>query len=219
MTVDLSNATLHEFVLFLFNRPVVPVPERPGDGPEPWYWNTETTFNPEHIAGLYIQLFSRGTALLGSYSDAQLEQGFWAIHGCNLDCSAGNIIWEPSVPLEKRSELVQSMRYIFKGLLAERTLDTAIDMWWDSLAYDWHCGNRARANGGEDAQMQDVMFETLCSILDSPAGHIQYAALHGLGHLHHPNTDLAVKTWLASRPSTDPDLVSYAEAAARFEVM
>ena len=53
------------------------------------------------------------------------------------------------------------MFHLFERLFAHDPLDTAVQMWWDSLAYDWHCHNRSRENGGADRRMQDVMFETL----------------------------------------------------------
>jgi len=111
------------------------------------------------------------------------------------------------------------MRNLFAGFLAAHALDTAVDMWWDSLAYDWHCGNRARSNGGEDEAMQDVILETLCAIIECDVPHVEYAALHGLGHLHHPNTQGVVEDWLRRRAPADEELVAYANAAARFEVM
>jgi hypothetical protein len=92
-------------------------------------------------------------------------------------------------------------------------------MWWDALAYDWHCGNRARSNGGEDLAMQDVMFDTLVRILSLPQRSCQEAALHGLGHLHHPDTENAVQRFLNSGNAISADLKEYALAAARFEVM
>jgi hypothetical protein len=90
-------------------------------------------------------------------------------------------------------------------------------MWWDAFAYEWHCGNRSRVKGGEDEQMQDVMFETLERILDLPGDGCQAAALHGLGHLHHPSTEELIQRYL--RRPVSKDLRKYARAAGRFEVL
>jgi SAM-dependent methyltransferase len=58
-------------------------------------------------------------------------------------------------------------------------------MWWDSLCYDWHCGNRRRVNGGEDLRMQDAMFETIARILSIPSIECQripgLSVVRGLG--------------------------------------
>jgi hypothetical protein len=89
-------------------------------------------------------------------------------------------------------------------------------MWWDSLAFDWHCGNRARANGGEDERMQDVMFETLAKILDLRSVPCQKAALHGLGNLHHPDSEQLIAAYLERNESIKPDMRDYALKAAQF---
>ena len=91
-------------------------------------------------------------------------------------------------------------------------------MWWDALTYDWHCGNRDRDRGGEDLLMQDVMFETLVKILRLESANCQYAALHGLGHLHHPETREAIDAYYKLSTAED-GLRDYAEAAAKFEVL
>jgi hypothetical protein len=67
--------------------------------------------------------------------------------------------------------------------------------------------------------MQDVMFETLSAILRLEAQHCQAAALHGLGHLHHPDTQALVDKYIAGHPSLTKEQKEYALAAAKFEVM
>jgi hypothetical protein len=216
---NLRNATFEEFVDFLFDREVIPTPvERTADG-EPWYWRAEVTFEPMRVASFYIQLFTDPGFLLDRFSLDQLEQGFWAIPSGNIECSINHIIWDKRLPFELRESCVRSMHQLYASLFAKEPLETSSNMWWDALAYDWHCGIRERANGGEDSAMQDVMFETLLRILELPQAWCQEAALHGLGHLHHPDTTAAVQRFLALTPGIDPELSAYALAAARFEVM
>ncbi|HEV2731066.1 MAG TPA: hypothetical protein VGV15_13625 [Terriglobales bacterium] len=111
------------------------------------------------------------------------------------------------------------MFHLFERLFAAEPLETAPNMWWDSLCYDWHCGNRLRENGGEDAAMQDVMFETLAKILQLPSFYCQRDALHGLGHLHHPDTRALIQSYFDRNPTLDPEIKDYALAAAEFSVM
>jgi hypothetical protein len=111
------------------------------------------------------------------------------------------------------------MYHLFERLFSSNALDTSVRMWWDSLAYDWHCGNRSRDNGGEDRLMQDVIFDTLERILSLPSEICQGAALHGLGHLHHPQTGGTVQRFLDAQPTVSNELRQYALAAARFEIM
>jgi len=94
-----------------------------------------------------------------------------------------------------------------------------MEMWWDALCYDWHCGNKKRERGGEDRSMQDVMFETLRSILAQDSEICHGAALHGLGHLHHPDTKQLIDVYLTQHPALKKEWRDYALAAARFEVL
>jgi hypothetical protein len=185
----------------------------------PWYWNTEVTFDPQRVCDYYVRLFRQPGFLLERFSKGQLEQGFWAIQVENLECSAHVVIWNSSLPFPARQACVRSMLDLFRGLFAVEHLDTSVQMWWDSLCYDWHCGNRDRRRGGEDLSMQDTMFEALASILDLDSEFCQYAALHGLGHLHHPDTEQLVQRYLNGHPALTTTQREYALAAARFEVL
>jgi hypothetical protein len=215
---DIRSASFDEFVDFLFDHDVVPTPSDPKE-PGPWYWHAEVAFDPIRVAGFYIRLFQEPRFLIARFSIPYLEQGFWAIQSGNLDCAVSEIIWHRDVPLEIRESCIRTMFHLFEKLFATCELDTAPNMWWDSLAYDWHCGNRDRANGREDELMQDVMFGTLERILSLPSRACHIAALHGLGHLHHPETEGLVQSYIERNEPMDSDLRAYAQAAARFEVM
>ena len=67
--------------------------------------------------------------------------------------------------------------------------------------------------------MQDVMFETLTRILRFESETCQSAALHGLGHLRHPDTAAVIADYLEHNRDIDPELRDYALDAARFDVM
>ena len=215
---NITGASFEEFVAFLFDHEVVPIP-RDGKGPEPWYWNAQVEFEPVRVACDYVRLFTDPEFLVTQYSLEQLEQGFWAIPSCNIECSVTEIIWHKQVPFVMRENCVRSMFHLFQKLFAVVTLETSPNMWWDSLAYNWHCGNRARSNGGEDERMQDVIFETLEKILALPSLECQAAALHGLGHLHHPATQQLIERYIQGNEKIDAELRDYALAAARFDVM
>lgn len=216
---DLLGASYEEFVDFLFEHEVVPIPRSENRGPEPWYWKAEVLFEPVRVASDYARLFTDPEFLLARFSMSKLEQGFWAIQSCNIECSVAEIIWHRQVPFVMRANCVHSMFHLFEKLFASMQSETAVEMWWDSLAYDWHCGNKSRQNGGEDEEMQDVMFETLAKILALPQPTCQASALHGLGHLHHPETPLLIERYIEANREMDPQLREYAQAASRFEVM
>jgi hypothetical protein len=111
------------------------------------------------------------------------------------------------------------MYYLFERLFSIEHLETAAYMWWDALCFDWHCGNRSRDRGGEDQLMQDVMFETLAQILKLESVQCQADALHGLGHLHHPNTAKLIEQFIANHSALTPEMKQYALAAACFQIL
>jgi hypothetical protein len=153
--IDLARVSFSEFVAFLFDHEVPAESEKR----DPWYWHAELQdFDAQKICGHYVRLFRGPKFLLTSFTTAQLEQGFWAIQVPNLDCSAYWITHESGLPLSAREKCIRSMGDLFELLFAKESLDAAVHMWWDSLCYDWHCGNRDRTRGGEDGRLQDIFF-------------------------------------------------------------
>jgi len=181
--------------------------------------DAEVTFDPSQVVGLYTDLFTEPTPWLSPFAKAQLEQGFWMILGGNLECGVMPLIGEESVAYEIRERCVRSMFFLFERYFSAESLESFPFMWWDPLAFDWDCGNRCRENGGEDLWMHNAMFETLDQILTLPSIECQRAALHGLGHLHHPDTEALVLRYLARNESINPAVRAYAKAASRFDVL
>lgn len=177
-------------------------------------------FDPLQICDFYTRLFRDPGFLLERFSKAQLEQGFWAIPSEGfLECSVAGLIWNTDLTFAAREECVRSMFYLYKNLFAAERLDTAAYMWWDSLVWHlWHRGRKDRLRGGEDSSMQDVIFETLVNILALDSEDCQCAALHGLGHLHHPATEEVIQHYITQHPSLSGERKDYALAAGRFEV-
>ena len=209
---DLSDLSFNEFVAFLFDHSV---PHN--ENATPWDWSVHTTFDPEKVCSYYAALFRNPGFLLELFSEVQLEQGFWAILG-HLDCSAHSIVLEhDEVPFDSRADCIRSMYDLFSRLFTVTALDTSVHMWWDSFCYDWACGKRE--HGGEDLALQDVFFDTLSAVLQIESGTCQSAALHGLGHLHHPNTAQIVDRFIDEHPGLGDGMKEYARAASRFEVL
>jgi hypothetical protein len=219
-TYDLTRISYEGFVSFLFDHEVNPLPEEQLiNEHSPWYFHADVTYDPAAISKYYMKLFGNPDFLFQIYTREQLEQGLWAIMTMNLDCSIANIIWNTDLDFENRANCVRAIYDLYNKLFSKDSLDTSCYMFWDSLAYDWHCGNRKRENGGEDLLMQDVMFETLINILKLASVDCQYAALHGLGHLHHPGTSTAIMDYLQRDGEMNDELKSYAGNAIKFNVM
>jgi len=213
--VDLTNFSFNEFVSFLFDHDVPPESEKY----DPWYFHVEVKFDAQQICAYYVQLFRQPEFLLSRFTKPRLEEGFWAIQGPNLDCSVSRIIDDSDQPLSAREECIGSMVDLFERLFAKEPLNSSAQMWWDSLCYDWHCGNRNRERGGEDLELQDIFFQALAKVLAIDSWICQGAALHGFGHLHHPQTKEPIERYIEEHPSLTQEQKAYALAAARFEVL
>lgn len=211
---DLTNSSFNDFVKFLFDRDV----SLESKGRDYWYWHIKVEFNAENIGEYYVQLFRQPEFLLGRFTKLQLEEGFWAIQGPNLDCSAYWIIENSDLPFPVREECIRSMADLFSRLFASEPFETSVQMWWDSLCYDWSCGLRKRERGGEDLELQDMFFHTLAEVLAIDSRICQSSALHGLNHLRHPRTKELVERFIDERPSLTPEQKAYALAAANFEL-
>jgi hypothetical protein len=218
-SVDLNNVSFDVFIAFLFDHEVDQSIPLESEKYDPWYFHVEVEFDAKNVSAHYVRMFRQPEFLLTLFTKAQLEEGFWAIQGPNLDCSVSQIVKNSDLPLPIREECIRSMVDLFKHLFATEPLDTSVQMWWDSLCYDWHCGNRKRERGGEDLELQNLFFGTLTNVLAIDSWICQGAALHGLGHLHHPQTKELIERFIDEHPALTQDQKAYALAAAKFEVM
>jgi|SRR5579871_2511778 len=159
---NLTECTFEEFVSFIFDREIPEARKVPKISKVPnarklrdaWYYHAEVEFDPRLISNHYIKLFQQPEFLLKRFSRKQLQEGFWAILGPNLECSASRLVLESELPLEDRKKLIRSMIGLFTRLFARDSLETAPFMWWDSFCYDWKTGHRNRNRGREDKEFK-----------------------------------------------------------------
>jgi hypothetical protein len=87
---------------------------------------------------------------------------------------------------------------------------TASYMWWDLILHGFWDSSRPVIAGtwrgdpskldAESRILLDVLFETLTRILAIPNRASQLSALHGLGHLYHPQVHDAVQQFIDTNP-------------------
>lgn len=208
---NINNISFDEFVSLIFQ-----VEEQDKLDAASFY---EFETDAARLCTYYVQLFQRPEFLLSRFTKQQLEEGFWDIMAYTHEWSVGELIFYSNAPLAIRKECIESMAVLFERLFFNEPLDTSVHMWWDSLCYDWHCGNRKRESGGDDLELQDVFFHTLVKVLALDSWICQGAALHGLGHLHHPDTAEAVGRFIREHPSLSAEQIKYARAASEFNVL
>lgn len=212
MAIDITDLTFDEWVEFVFDHPVT----------DPaWHWSDEW----EHYASdgvkllrYLIRLFREPSFLFEKYSPAQLEQGFWFISGLLCLARFMGLPWQKNLPWKLRRDLIESMFDLFERFFALNALDTSCFMWWDGLAYGYHMtdGKPDDANG---ARVQQAMFETLKRILYLESRACRMSALHGLGHLKHPELEKTIDGFLAAHADVDEELRQYALACRTGKIM
>jgi hypothetical protein len=209
---DLTSLSFDDFVSLIFN----PAEQfKPGSSLS----GTAVEIDAVKFCAYYVQLFRKPEFLLLRFTKQELEEGFWEIMTYTHDWSLGDLIEYSDAPLASRKECIESMAVLFERLFASEPLDTSVHMWWDSLYYSWRSGNRKRERGGDDLELQDTYFQTLAKVLAIDSWICQGAALHGLGHLHHPDTAALIGRYIDQHPSLTNEQVAYAQAAAKFEVL
>jgi hypothetical protein len=214
--LDLSAMSFDQFVDFLFNRGVVP------DNEQFYYFLTDPAgerydivvpSSPAVLVNHMTRLFSDFGQIAGKYSLAQVDQGVWAILGENL--RSYEYLYDPAVPLLDRLNCIRSMYFVYPDFVVAAQPDSNVHsgfyMWWDFILHgfwgryrggtDWDNASKLDA---ESRVLLDVMFETLKRILDVPDKVTQYCALHGLGHLHHPEVHDTVQRYIDTHKSEFP---------------
>src|SRR5580700_10873775 len=118
-SVDLSRFSFEEFVSFIFDHAVPPKSEQY----DSWHFHMEVDFEATKVCSYYVRLFRQPEFLLSRFTKPQLEEGFWAMQGPNLDCSVYWIIQNSDLPLSAREECIRSMADLFERLFAAEPLD------------------------------------------------------------------------------------------------
>jgi len=166
------------------------------------------------LVDIYAGLFTNPEFLLERYSHDQLDAGFAAMINCDNDLAVSELVWNRGVPIEKREHLISSMEHLYERFFRRESFVYSTFMWWDALAYAFECGNAVRGRSDEETRLQDAMFMVLVRILMSDAAACIAAAIHGLGHLHHPQGEMALNEFIERTPGISDELREYARQAA-----
>ncbi len=206
MEFDLRGRSLDDIKDFIFNHPVPTITDEAG-----WWWEAIVELDPVEYATRLIDIFRQPADLRTRYTREQLEQGFWMLIS-GADTSLGSLLWETAIPWDVRETLIQSTVDLYEKLFALEPLDSSVHMFWDALAYDYCVPTRYPETDNEDRRVQEAMFSALTQILRIDSITCQMAALHGLGHLRHRDTERAITAYLAANPTLEDDHRQYALA-------
>jgi hypothetical protein len=206
--IDLRGRDLGGVTDFIFGHPVPEDPNSKG-----WYWDVDLTFDPRDQVAHLTAVFRNAADLRSRYSQGQLEEGFWYLIS-GADGGLCDLLWNTAVRWKARAELIDATVALYRDLFTVDPLDSSSHMFWDGIAYDYFCGNRDPETNAEDRRVQDAMFDALLQILGLDSLPCQRAALHGLGHLRHRETEKAVEDFLARTPNLSEKDRAYARACS-----
>ena len=158
------------------------------------------------------KLFSEFGDIAPQYSLPQIDQAIWSFLGSYFRLY--ELLFVASVPLSNRLQCIRSMYCVYSDFVARLEADpdlTGFFMWWDLVLHGFwtppksfvpgtNRGDASRLDA-ESRMLLDAMFETLVRILDLPNIETQRCALHGFGHLHHPEVHGTVQRYIDTNKS------------------
>lgn len=219
-TLDLSAKTFDQFVEYFFARKILPDDQQykylftDFDGQ---LFDEAVPSSPTIIVGYLTRLFTEFVTLAPTYSLPQIDQALWSILGPYFDLT--EFIFNSSVSEEKCAECIRSMYVVYSEFFSklepkpDETI-TSFFMWWDLISHRFwwdpnmnHPGTYKGDPSKLDAvsrRLLDVVFETLQRILEIQDTVTQRCALHGLGHLYHPDVRELVQRYIDSGKSELP---------------
>lgn len=228
MPFDLRDIPYDDFVRFVFDHR--PRADGEAGGSPAWFWNA---LERAHDDGTYVEpacdpalqvahltrLCREAAQLPASYTPAQLEQGFWFLFSAAGENLVQAPLFDPAVPWPDRATALASLADLYEGLFSWEPCGDAAYMLFDGLVCGRYGYPHSEHNlGGEDVRTRAHLFGVLQRILALPSATCQRGALHGLGHLLHPGTDVVIDRFLASGRVADEEIVAYAAAARTGDV-
>ena len=199
--VDISLLSYEDWVRFVFDAPIRKIDDKS--------WRndlSDTTGNPSQLLEYFKTACADFTFLVSYYSPAQIDQGFWLLLGCQIDIP--RLLNDTAIPIDIRKTCIAAMSLPYTKVLASRSdlcaATNCFYMWFDMVAKGfWHAVSYRTdpiadisALIAQDREIHDAILNTLRQILQLNSDACKLAALHGLGHLHHPLGEALVQEFL-----------------------
>lgn len=210
--LDLDKAQYHDFVDFISH---ANIQLEFTDSPEDSMFRAARNWiegNPERLLSFYQQYFEQSDRLLEQHSTQQLDNILRFILS-HYHYGIKALTYDSRLNFASRQAVVQAIYDLYAKLLIDDPIEYHRHMLWDDLAFSYTTDSFAYYFKEEEQRpLQDVMFETLAKILHIDNKDCQFAALHGLNHLHHPETEVLIRQYMASHDELTEDDIEFAEA-------
>lgn len=209
---DLRGMSFGAFADLIFDHPVA---DKSRESKQ-WYWSLPIErwidWDKTEVVELYGELFLRSDELHTRYSKAQLEQGFWFLMGSSLEFTPDELIRDDELSIALKEKLIKSMYFLYEKCFYAEPLETSCYMWWDSYS---------RIPGLKDptGRIQEAIFETLVRILALDSEICQLAALHGMNHLGHPDTEKVIGEFIRKNRELTLEQIDYAKKCITGDIL
>ena len=141
-----------------------------------------------------------------------------------------DLVWDPALPLDQRRAVIQGVYDLYDQLLGAYPYESIDfrhpddDRRFNGIDYmvpDLLLSGQGSRDGVDvdELAVRAEFLELFARLLEHQAPVAQYAALHGLGHLEHPDRVATIDRYLAANSWMDPDQRDYALAARRGDVL
>lgn len=199
MIYDISDATFDELVAFYFDRPDMNYGSQGA-----WYYDAEVLYDANKNANFFIALFREPRFLLDKFRREQIDQGFWAITSYAFEGNLLDLLFEDDdVPMALRDEMIRSVYDLYEKLIAVNQIGESSVFFWNHLTY---YGTGYFSQREKFRHLNDVIFETLLRLLNSPTSSSQGYALYGLEKLRHMETEPALTKFLKTHRMLSKDI-------------
>jgi hypothetical protein len=220
---DLSDLTFEQFESFFFDRRLLKRSEGSfTDAFCPGFFSFASS-SPSKTVEMLQRLMSEFARIGRSYSLPQINQGIWAMFGYRIEIHEH--LWLESISLSLRQQCISAMLVPYRDFVCghpAEQMENCFDMWWDMIAHDFwadltHSGS---ALNDDNRAVLNAMFETLCEILSLPDSRCQQYALHGLGHLQHPDVSKVIQKFIdENRDDLPPQALAWIERCRDGNIM
>ena len=210
--IELDNLSFDQWVKFVFDHSLTE---------PPWYWDAAwdefwdqwaEKSDPQRQLYYATRLFRSPDFLLREYNPEQINQGLWLLLSGPAAFRLGDLIWSKKLSWRARKECILVMVNLFQSVFTKLPEQDICFMWWDELR-DWDFRE------DRDPRVRDSMFQALSLILKIPSTQCQMSALHGLGHLDHPEKRKVIEDYLQQNPQLDTEIKKYTQAAISGKVV
>jgi hypothetical protein len=197
--LDYSTGSYAEWIeyLFLTRRP----PDHDAIAPDP--------LRPLRLLAHFDRLCDELPRWWERVGTDKLNAGLWVALAFPFEMA--RYLVDARLPAEPRLACLRRMPRVFSEVVAkippDAKLPTAFFMWWDLIATQL-CVAYAPAgiapftpDEAPAKELHDAVFAAIVEVLHMPDAHSQRCALHGLGHLRHPDGPKLIREYLLAHAS------------------